>query len=193
MLKRTEIRAAVLGLALLGTAAAWYLISPLFTAPMLRAVFPTLGFMPTRTPSPPTETPLPTLTASATADLVQLLSLQNVSAVLVAHGEFYAVVHSGQGIAELYLLPDGRFGLKLADFEVEQGPELHVVLVFQELVDKTEGQSLENSLDLGLLKEFAGDQVYELPLGIDLSLYHSVMIWSAPSQMPFIAASLQTH
>lgn len=192
MLKRTEFRAAVLGVALLGTAAAWYLISPLFTASMIRGVFPTLGFLPTRTPYPPSATPLPTVIASPTADLVQVLSVQNVSAVLVAQGEFYEVAHSGQGIAQVYRLPDGRLGLKLNDFEVEEGAELHVMLVVQDKVDKRGGQSEENSLDLGLLKDFAGDQVYELPLGIDLSMYRSVVIWSAPSQTPFIAAALQS-
>ena len=191
MFKRTEVRAAVLGVALLGTAAGWYFISPLFTDPMLRAVFPTLGFMPTHTPYPPTQTLLPTLTASPTEDLVQVLIAANVSAQLLAEGEFYAVARSGQGVAQVYQLPDGRLGLKFVGFEVQDGSELHVFLVVQDKVTKTGGQTLENSLDLGLLQNLSGDQVYALPVGIDFPLYHSVVIWSATDQKPFIAATLQ--
>jgi len=189
MFKRTEIRLAVLGIALLGTAAAWYLISPLFITAMVHAGFPTLGFLPTRTPRPATSTPLPSQTA--TADLGQNLLVDMASAQLVVQGEFYAVDRDGQGSAIIYLLADGSAVLHLDNIQVEEGAELHVVVSSQEQIDKSDEADLAVMIDLGQLKARMGTQNYLLPAGLDLDEIHSVLIWSTDTSEAFIVASLQ--
>ncbi len=191
MLKRTEIRLAVLGIALLGTASAWYLISPLFTGAMVHAVFPTLGFMPSRTPRPATETPRPSATPLPTADLGQNLLIDMASVELVAQGEFYELAHGGRGFADVYVLADGSFVLRLESFQVDEGEELHVVLTSQKQIDKSHEAQLEAMIDLGPLKASTGDQNYLVPIGLDLNEIHSVLIWSTHTNEAFIAALLQ--
>lgn len=189
MLKRTEIRLAVLALALLGTATAWYLISPLFITAMYQAGFPTLGFLPTRTPRPASATPLPSETP--TADLGQNLLVNMASAQLVAQGEFYAVDRDGQGSAALFLLADGSVVLHLENFLVEEGAELHVVVSSQEQIDETHEADLTAMVDVDPLKATAGDQNYLLPAGLDTAEIRYILIWSNASGEAFIAASLQ--
>jgi hypothetical protein len=191
MLKRSEIRLAVLGVALLGTASAWYLISPLFTSAMEHAVFPTLGFMPSRTPRPATETPLPSATSLPTADLGQSLLVDTASVELIAHGEFYELGHSGQGSVAIYKLADGSLVLHLENFQVDEGEELHVVVSSQETIDGANEARLDAMIDLGPLKASAGDQNYLVPIGLDLTEIRSVLIWSAGASEAFIGASLQ--
>lgn len=174
--------------ALLGTAAAWYLISPLFITAMVHAGFPTLGFLPTRTPRPATATPQPSQTA--TADLGQNLLVDIASAQLVVQGEFYAVDRDGQGFAALYLLADGSVVLHFENFNVDEGAELRVVVSSQEHFDETHQADLAAMIDLGLLKAYAGDQNYLMPAGLDLDEIRSVLIWSSTGEV-FIAASLQ--
>jgi hypothetical protein len=196
MLKMPLIRLAVLGLMLLGSALAFYLISPLF----VRASFgydgwPTLGYMPTRTPRPATATLAPTDTQTpqpliVDTDISALLEGEN--ALLLAQGDFYAVAHQGSGTAKTYQVNDGGLVLRLEGFEVEDGPDLHVYLTTQDPVENISGSELPDSIDLGELMSLIGDQTYELPEGLDLTNYRSVVIWCVPFQVPFIAASLQT-
>jgi hypothetical protein len=192
MLKRSEIRLAVLGVALLGTASAWYLISPLFTSAMEHAVFPTLGFMPSRTPRPATQTPLPSATPLPTADLGQNLLVDTASVELIAQGEFYELGHNGQGSVAIYKRADGSSVLRLENFQVDEGGELHVVLTSQNQIQNSKEAQLEAMIDLGPLKASVGNQNYIVPVGLDLNEIHSVLIWSTSTSEAFIVASLQT-
>ena len=54
--------------------------------------------------------------------------------MLKAQGQFYNVVHDGHGSAQLFELPDGGRLLRLDDFQVLNGPDLHVYLTSQERV-----------------------------------------------------------
>jgi len=76
----------VLGITLLGSAAAFYFIAPVFVREQPLARYPTLAYMPTRTPRPPTETPAPssTPTATATATVALIGSLDLSAAELLA-------------------------------------------------------------------------------------------------------------
>ncbi len=192
MLKRPAVRMAVLGVTLLGSAAAFYFIAPVFVREQPFSVYPTLGHMPTRTPKPSTETPAPTSTPTATSQS-QGLRFDISSAALLAGGEFYPIAHSGRGTAEIYEVDENEWVLALRNFEVEEGPELHVYLAVQDPVPNQEGSELPNALDLGELKQTFGDHSYNIPAGTQLENYHSVVIWCVPYQVPFIGASLQTY
>lgn len=189
------IRLAVLGLMLLGSALAFYLISPLF----VRATFgedswPTLGYMPTITPKPATATPAPTQTETPQAVMSQIdltSLLEGDSSLLLAQGDFYSVAHNGGGIAKFYQVEEIGIVLRLEEFLVEDGPDLHVYLTAADPVENTAGVDLVDAVDLGELKALSGDQTYEIPADLDLTSYHSVVIWCVPYQVPFIAAPMQ--
>lgn len=196
MLKQPLIRLGVLGLMLLGSALAFYLISPLF----VRANFgydgwPTLGYMPTRTPKPATATLAPTQTDTpqVVMSLIDLPSLlEGNAALLLAQADFYDIAHSGNGVAKIYQVEDLGLILRLEEFRVEDGPELHVYLTSANPVENTASVDLPDGVDLGELKGLSGDQDYQVPADLDLSTYHSVVIWCAPYKIPYMAAALET-
>jgi hypothetical protein len=196
MLKKPIIRLAVLGLMLLGSALAFYLISPLF----VRATFgedawPTLGYMPTLTPKPATQTLAPTQTETpqtvmSQIDLTRLL--EGDTSLILAQGDFYTVTHDGGGVAKFYQVEELGIVLRLEEFLVENGPELHVYLTSADPVENTTGVDLSDAVDLGELKALSGDQTYEVPADLDLTSYQSVVIWCVPYKIPFIAAPIQS-
>lgn len=109
---------------------------------------------------------------------------------ILAQGEFYDIAHDGMGTASVYLLEGGSSILRFEDFEVLNGPELHVYLTTIDPVPDTVGVELEGVVDLGLLTGNIGNQNYELPPDIDISQYKSVVIWCEPFRVAFNAAPL---
>lgn len=96
--------------------------------------------------------------------------------------------HQGSGTATLYALPDGSRVLRLADFEVTNGPDLHVVLsTHPNPVDRGD---IGDYVDLGSLKGNRGNQNYAVSAEIDLSRYQSVVIYCEPFQVVFAVAGL---
>ena len=82
-------------------------------------------------------------------------------------------VHYGSGGVTLYR---GLLHLEV-DFEVGPGPKYHVYLVPE--ADITPDTRVEETMfvDLGRLEAFSGSQNYQVPGGLDLSDYGSVVIW----------------
>lgn len=82
-------------------------------------------------------------------------------------------IHYGSGSVTVY---EGAVNLE-ADFDVGPGPKFHVYLVPDATV--TPETVVEDSMfvDLGRLRAFKGSQVYQVPEGIDLANYRSVVIW----------------
>jgi hypothetical protein len=192
MLKEPMVRASVLGVVLLGAAVAMYLLSPLFISNASYLSFPTLGMMPSRTARPATATPDPTETPVSSPTIQDDEAIfESSSSLLIWQADFYAVAHPGRGSANVYMMEDGSLIVRLEDFEVEDGPELHVYLTDQDPVQNTEGIELTNAIDLGELRGLIGDQSYLVPSGLDLSQYLSVVIWCEPYLIPFIAAPVQ--
>lgn len=192
MLKEPVVRASVLGVVLLGAAVAMYLLSPLFIGNASYLSFPTLGMMPSRTPRPVTATPEATETPIPSPTLEDSEAIfESSSSLLIWEADFYPVAHAGGGTANVYMMDDGSLIVRLEDFEVEDGPELHVYLTDQDPVQNTEGTALTNAIDLGELKGLMGDQSYLVPSSLELSQYHSVVIWCVPFSVAFIAAPIQ--
>jgi hypothetical protein len=93
--------------------------------------------------------------------------------------------HKGSGTAKVFVLENRHALLRLEDFSVTNGPNLHVYLV------KGKAGNVENGfLDLGTLKGNKGNQNYEIPDGIDLKPYKSVVIYCVPFRVVFAVASL---
>lgn len=82
-------------------------------------------------------------------------------------------IHYGKGDVTVY-----RDLLHLeASFEVGPGPKYHVYLVPEENVTPDTDVAKTMFVDLGRLRAFKGSQSYEIPPGVDLAGYPSVVIW----------------
>jgi hypothetical protein len=63
------------------------------------------------------------------------------------------------------------------DFEVGPGPKFHVYLVPKAPIRASGDLAGQMFVDLGRLRAFKGSQRYQIPAGLDLQAYKSVIIW----------------
>jgi hypothetical protein len=177
----------------------WYLISPLFINRSVDEALPTsrVALTTLTTPAEATMVPVQATAAMETAMVEPTHMMEEpmpagdtAAMTILAQGEFYNVAHEGHGRATVYQLPDGSRLLRLEDFEVLNGPDLHVYLVPIDPVPNSFGLEIPGSRDLGQLKGNLGSQNYNLPADLDLSQFKSVVIWCQPFRVPFIAAPL---
>ena len=104
-------------------------------------------------------------------------------------GDFVDRSHPTSGIADV--LNDGsaqRF-LRFEDFETDNGPDLNVYLSTAPSNADTAAFD-DDFIDLGDLKGNIGSQNYEIPVGIDLDRYSTVVIWCVRFGVAFGAAEL---
>jgi len=93
-------------------------------------------------------------------------------------------IHNAGGNVRIINLADGSSSvLRLEDFESTNGPDLYVYLS----TDK--GNS--DFVNLGRLKGNIGNQNYEIPKGIHLSNYDTVLIWCKAFSVLFGSAELK--
>ncbi len=106
---------------------------------------------------------------------------------IVAQGNFQDVdaSHRGSGTATILQQGDQRV-LRFEEFEVTNGPDLHVLLV--ENIGGTSSDELGEYVDLGALKGNLGSQNYDLPADLDLSQFKGVMIYCQPFHFVFATA-----
>ncbi|MDK1028536.1 MAG: DM13 domain-containing protein [Anaerolineae bacterium] len=172
----------------------WYLLSPLWIDVEVQEDFPVVA------------TPIsidPTQALEATKAMETALveptqpsvedSMPAVELTVLAQGNFYPIAHASAGLATIYQLADGSRILRLQDFSVDNGPELHVYLVPIDPVPDSVGREIAGSVDLGSLKGNVGDQNYEISADLDLSQFKSVVIWCQPFRVAFSAALLVTQ
>ena len=198
------------GLALLvAVPVAWYLISPLFITRAVDEALPTarpaIVAAATQPPVTPTEA-MPEASATLAASAASATPEATAAATeapsatpgvtatpetqTLAQGEFYDIVHEGEGQAVIIQLADGVRVLRFENFMVLNGPDLFVYLVPENPVPNAVGFDFMAFHDLGPLKGNVGAQNYELPADLDLSLYQSVVIWCRAFKVPFAAAPL---
>jgi hypothetical protein len=108
--------------------------------------------------------------------------------VLLSRGSFESVAHPARGTASAIRLARGGRVLTLTSFEVDNGPDLRVYLVAGPARTESEVSDFE---DLGALKGNKGDQQYELPEGLDLDRYATVVIWCRAFSVNFARAPLR--
>lgn len=95
-------------------------------------------------------------------------------------------IYEGSGNATVFTQGDQRV-LRFEDFQVTNGPDLHVLLV--ENLDGASQDEFGAYVDLGKLKGNVGDQNYEISADIDLSQYAGVIIYCEPFHVVFATAS----
>ena len=98
---------------------------------------------------------------------------------VVARGSFIHAnpsdpIHYGRGKVTIYDV--GLLHLE-PDFEVGPGPKFHVYLVPEKDVVPSTNVARTMFVDLGRLKAFKGSQNYEVPAGVDVGRFGSVVIW----------------
>jgi uncharacterized iron-regulated membrane protein len=109
---------------------------------------------------------------------------------IAVQGEFVDAdsFHVGSGSATI-LQQDRQQILRLEDFSVTNGPDLHVILSTHPApADRSEVG--EDYVDLGSLKGNIGNQNYEIAAGIDLTEYQSIVIYCVPFHVVFATATL---
>lgn len=202
---------------IVGIAVAWYLISPLFIDNTVDEAFPIQ--LPSETEASAMsgdelEAALETAISEAEAlgdeemaeieAQVQKLSAmmpdkemddempaQEATPVVVAQGQFVDAddFHKGSGTATVYQVAEGEAILRFEDFDVTNGPDLHVILSSNP--NPTNRDDIgDDYIDLGSLKGNMGNQNYEIPADVDLSAYQSVVIYCMPFHVVFSTATL---
>ncbi|MFJ5988653.1 DM13 domain-containing protein [Lentzea sp. NPDC092896] len=108
----------------------------------------------------------------------------------VAAGEWRSLEHATTGKASLIRLPGGGHSVQFASLDTSDGPDLYVYLSphASSSSEKTFGQGFTS---LGKLKGNRGDQVYEIPSGVDVSGIRSVVIWCQRFSAGFAVAPLE--
>ena len=136
-------------------------------------------------PSPLASSPVPVTpgaTPAAPAAPVQL-----------AVGTLISHEHATTGMVRIIQQPDGIRVLTLENLDTSNGPDVHVWLSAAHVVEGTGGWYTAGSADhydLGMIKGNQGNQVYEIPADVDLSLYKSVDLWCVQFSVSFGAAEL---
>lgn len=99
--------------------------------------------------------------------------------IVLARGEFRDAdaIHKGSGQATLYGLPDGRHLVRFEDFRTTNGPDLVVYLAKHASPASADDVVDNGYLSLGVLKGNIGNQNYEVPAGVAIDEYGSVVIW----------------
>ena len=158
--------------------------APTETLPEAAATVPPTTAAPTAT-DVPTATDAPVATeapATTVAPVPQIVTLAEGS--FIPRGRY-----SGQGDA--IVLNDGseqRF-LRFENFSTDNGPDLRVYLSASD-ANGDSGAFDDDFVDLGVLKGNIGDQNYEIPVDVDLSVYDTVVVWCVRFSTPFTAADL---
>ncbi len=130
---------------------------------------------------PPTTVPATTVPATTGPPVAQIVTL--------VQGSFIPRDHRGEGTA--LVLGDGssqRF-LRFENFATDNGPDLNVYLTTTDAAGE-ESTFDDDFVDLGNLKGNIGEQNYEIPPDVDLSVYNTVVVWCVRFDSAFTAADL---
>jgi hypothetical protein len=108
--------------------------------------------------------------------------------VLLGAGQFVGLAgHSGTGDAGIFQNPDGSLVLRFENFDIQNGPDLHVYLV----PGPDQFSPVEGSSYLGALKGNIGDQNYQLPPGTELVPgAYTALVWCDAFSVEFVGATI---
>lgn len=146
------------------------------------------------TESTPTTAPSEGATTTTPADPNTSEPAPGVTApefpLTISSGEFIDLAHVGSGTALILELEDGSRILRFEDLDVDNGPDLRVILSPTGLVDDDAAYDDGDFLDLGDLKGNKGNQNYEIPDGVDIDDFGTVAIWCRRFNVTFNAAPI---
>lgn len=96
--------------------------------------------------------------------------------------------HKGSGQVIVHEFSSGERFLRFEDFSVTNGPDLRVLLSANSNVN--DSGDLGEYIELDRLKGNKGNQNYEIPTDLDISMYGSVVIYCKPFHVVFSTAEL---
>jgi hypothetical protein len=110
--------------------------------------------------------------------------------MVLAAGPFRSLGHATSGRAAALALADGGRFLRLKDLRTSNGPDLFVYLSTA-AADAPRDTFDDDFRSLGRLKANQGSQNYQIPAGIPLDRYRTVVIWCRRFTYAFGAAALR--
>ena len=141
-----------------------------------------------------TATPEPTPAASASVEPgEQITPAPPAGPVDLLTGSFISHEHTTSGSVRVIENPDGTRQLALVGLETSNGPGVHVWLSAGPVVEGTDGWFTAagyEHIDLGPIKGNIGDQLYDIPADVDLTVFRTVVLWCVPFSVSFGAAAL---
>ena len=108
---------------------------------------------------------------------------------ILSAGPFRSLGHTTSGRAVALELADGRRFLRLEELRTSNGPDLFVYLSAA-AADAPRDSFDDDFVSLGRLRANRGSQNYEIPAGVSLDRYRSVVIWCRRFTYAFGAAAL---
>jgi Electron transfer DM13 len=108
-------------------------------------------------------------------------------------GAFVSHEHPTTGTARVLEHPDGRRQLAIVGLETTNGPDVHVWLSAGPVLEGFDGWFTAAGyeyVDLGPIKGNIGDQLYDIPAGVDLDTFRTVDLWCVQFAVSFGAAAL---
>ena len=171
---------------------AWYLGSPLFLNKHLNETFPmsSQATVPAGMTHQQVEDQM-AQAAKVDTTMTEAMPSGPASPAILVHGTFTNgdSFHKGEGTATVYRV-DQNLVLRLDPFKVTNGPALHVYLSGHPAPRNTAELHSSGAVDLGKLRGNQGAQNYPLPAGVDLTKYHSVVIYCQMFRVVFSTAEL---
>jgi hypothetical protein len=183
-------RVVLLGLPLVATT--WWLVSPFFVDDVVDDEFVTsIAEAGASTTAPSATTPpattLPAAGEGSTTSPPPPPTTEPGPRLLGA-GSFVGLAgHEGTGDAGFFELEDGSVVLRLERFDIENGPDLRLYVV----PGGGQVSPAGGSVDLGQLRGNVGDQTYELPADLELTVGDwTVLVWCEAFSVEFVAATV---
>jgi hypothetical protein len=130
----------------------------------------------------PTVEPAEDITPAPPAGPVDLLA-----------GTFISHEHTTTGSVRVIEHPDGTRQLAIEGLETTNGPDVHVWLSAGPVIEGFDGWFTAAGyeyVDLGPIKGNLGDQLYDIPAGVDLGVFRTVDLWCVQFSVSFGAAAL---
>jgi len=183
----------------IGAPIAWYLGSPLFINRVVEEPFPTSApsdfpmskdaTIPEGMTRPQVEETM--MKASKTENAAsEAMPPGAGSGKIVARGNFAGAddFHKGEGTATIYRVGSDLI-LRFESFKSTNGPDLYVLLA-KHVAPKTSADVKDGYIEVAKLKGNIGSQNYNLPQGINLAEYPTVVIYCKPFHVVFSTATL---
>lgn len=129
-------------------------------------------------------------TNAAQAAIPAEMAEPEIRTIATNDGELVDHAHRGEGTINAITDGERTFLRFEDDFAIDNGPDLNVYLVRGVDADGPAGAFDDDFIDLGDLRGNIGAQNYEVPDGVDLSEYDTVVIWCVRFGVAFNAANI---
>ena len=129
---------------------------------------------------------------------VPIVTQPSNTETILQTGSFYPVVHAGSGVVKIVQKTGGKRFLRLENFSTDNGPAIYVWLSTAVEPKNSASVSIKPSDYLQLGSAIPAGTTYpivsselEIPAGVDISSFKSVVIWCIQFKVNFASAVLK--